>query len=142
MGEMYPIVSSHHHDDGKPAVTSNFWSFVSDASELLYSQRGIGWKFGTGTGLHVAPDWRDTADRSTFLRQTLRALAWNYIILDCLNAALSSFANAGGRSIFGHGSNLFENFLISTLLHCMTGFFLYRGTCRSDKDKIQIPFPL
>jgi hypothetical protein len=145
MGETYPGVLSQfgqHNGNGKqaapvPAANSKFWTFVSDALELFYSHRGIGWKFGTGTGLHVAPDWRNTADRDIFLHQTLRALAWNYIILDCLNTALSNFAGLGatdgGQSIFGHGSSLFETLLVSTVLHCMTGFFLYRGSCQLER---------
>ena len=141
-GETYPGVASQisqpngnqeHAMAPMPIAQSKLKSFIFDASELVYAYRGIGWDFGTGAGLYVPPDWRNTADRDIFLRQTLHALAWNYIILDVLNTVLSSFpggnATGVGRSIFGHGSNLVEGFLISTVLHCMTGFFLYRGKC-------------
>lgn len=141
MGEISPGVlgrSSQSNGNRKQSaqtrtVRTKLISFASDALELLYSYRGIGWEFGTGTGLYVAPDWRNTADRDTYLRQTLRALAWNYIALDFQSTALRSFAGwkltGDGRSIFGNGSNFFESYLISSVLHLMTGFFIYRGSC-------------
>lgn len=128
-----------------PIAQSKLKSFIFDASELVYAYRGIGWDYGTGAGLYVPPDWRNTADRDIFLRQTLHALARNYIILDVLNTALSSFpggnATGVGRSIFGHGSNLVEGFLISTVLHCMTGFFLYRGKFPQDATPLPTEDP-
>lgn len=106
-------------------------SFLTGGIEYLTSVRGIGWKFGTGTGLHVADDWRDTSDRQTFLRQTLVSVVKSFFILDALNTALGRIPGlrviGGGGSLFAYGSNPIETAIISTTLHCMTGFLLVSG---------------
>lgn len=100
--------------------------FVSRGFEFLCSVRGIGWKYGTGTGLHVPLDWRDTSSSKTFILQTLRSCIWHYIVMDLCDTATGLIPDlrtlgSGGKSIFDYG------YMISTGIHILTGMFLVSG---------------
>lgn len=102
--------------------------FVANALELSTCIRGIGWKFGTGTGLYVAKDWRDLSNRSVFLRQTLRSIVIHFLIVDTSNSILArSGVRRPGGTVFGRGRNAIESSIISTFLTLLTGTFLIYG---------------
>ncbi|KAF8312205.1 hypothetical protein DL93DRAFT_2098346 [Clavulina sp. PMI_390] len=111
-----------------PQHLSSSPNFLLRGSELLLNARGIGWKFGTGTGVYWAPDPRDLSSRSTYLRQTLWEILKSYILLDVLNSILAhSNIRVAGGTIFGRGGNWLESLAISTFLTLVTGTFLVIG---------------
>lgn len=113
-----------------PGWISLPWRFIRDAFELMLNARGIGLKFGTGSGVHIPKDRRDISNRAVYLRQTFFSVLWNYLLYDLLNTILLCVPGLRGRaggSIFAYGSNLYEKVLISTSIQLVTGVFLKIG---------------
>lgn len=101
-----------------------------DASELICAMRGIGWAFGTGTRVYVAHDWRNTANRGVFARQTFVMLLLKFLITDMGESVLKMVPGVGdplGGSIFAFGKNAFEKYTISTALNFITGLCIMTG---------------
>lgn len=112
----------------QPPESFSFRSFFARALELLSNTRGVGWKFGTGTGVYVAKDTRDLSNRSAFLRQTLYSIIWHIMILDTLNSVLArSDLRRPRGTVFGRGKNPIESLAISTFLTLATGSLLLFG---------------
>lgn len=102
-----------------------------DAAEALASLRGIGWQFGTGTGLYVPKDWRDTSSRRTFALQTLGSWLAMFTMFDVLTSLIKLVPGVGttqGGSIFAFGSNVFEKYAISLTIEFATGVAFIFGT--------------
>lgn len=100
-------------------------SFIGRGMELLWNMRGIGWKFGTGTGVYVAKDSRDLSNRSIFLRQTLLSIMYHFLVADVSNSILvHSGVRLPGGTLFGLGRNRSESVLISTFLSVTASFYL------------------
>ncbi|KAG8874609.1 hypothetical protein FRB97_005776 [Tulasnella sp. 331] len=76
------------HLNPKGSVAQALIWGVSDAIELIISQRGIGWDFGTGEGLRLPPMQarRPINDRARWLLVTvLRDIMVNYLVVDVIN---------------------------------------------------------
>lgn len=100
-------------------------SFLGNGLELLWNIRGIGWKFGSGTGVYVTKDRRNLSDRSIFLRQTLLSIATHILVIDVSNSILAySGVRAPGGTLFGRGSNALESLIISTFLASLASIYL------------------
>lgn len=120
----------------KPQRFSIF-SFFYNAFELLINMRGLGWQFGTGTGLFVAEDPRDTSSKYTFLRDTLRNIFTHYLIADVCNYILVYYdVRKPGGSLFGRGRNPVESAIISAGLTMVTSVFMVKSECRSQLGKL------
>ncbi|KAF8312207.1 hypothetical protein DL93DRAFT_2082308 [Clavulina sp. PMI_390] len=113
------------HENAQLASASSSSNFFLRAFELLLNPRGIGWKFGTGSGIYCAPDWRNLSSRYAFLKQTLWQIGGNFLLLDMVNSILDrSNVRVAGGTIFGRGGNWMESLAISTWLTVLTGLFL------------------
>lgn len=111
-----------------PPASLSIRAFFWRAFELLSNTRGVGWKFGTGTGVYVAKDTRDLSNRSTFLRQTLRQIVQHALIIDVINSVLAhSDLRRPSGTVFGRGRNPVESLIISTFLSLSTGTLLLYG---------------
>ncbi|KDQ11100.1 hypothetical protein BOTBODRAFT_466154 [Botryobasidium botryosum FD-172 SS1] len=70
---------------------------------MCFAVRGIGWDFGTGSGLYVASTSRNVKNRSQFLFQTLTSAFQYYLSVDLLNTFLKLIPGVGtpeGGSIY------------------------------------------
>ncbi|EJD50974.1 hypothetical protein AURDEDRAFT_112049, partial [Auricularia subglabra TFB-10046 SS5] len=102
---------------------------LRDAIELLCAVRGIGWDFGSGTGLHVPTPTRPL-ERSAFLRATIRSTILSFLVLDHLEAFLKLWPGVNqpaGGSIFYADLPPLERYAVSTTLHTCTGFAFLAG---------------
>lgn len=111
-----------------PPSLSSVLSFLGNGLELIWNIRGVGWKFGRVANIHVAKDWRDLSDRSTFLRQTLHSIVWTFLVLDVTNSILAhSDLRRPGGTMHGRGSNIVESLLISTFHTLLTIIYTMNG---------------
>ena len=113
-------------------VASDIVAGLRDAVEALGALRGIGWEAGTGSGIYIPPDTRDTAHPRLFLWQTLHAFIFWFILTDFLESCIKLVPGLGtpaGGSMFAFGSNIFQKYSISTTIHVTTGFALLSGMC-------------
>ena len=62
----------------------SLWSLIYDGAELVFSIRGIGWDYGTGTGLHVPQQWKNVNNRMVFILQAVMTLAFHTLVADFL----------------------------------------------------------
>jgi hypothetical protein len=115
-------------------------SFFLDGLELASSIRGIGWQFGSGTGLKLPQEWKDTSNKRKFVFQTLLFLLGRLLLADALATSLHELSPdiwAPGNSIFGRGRTLLESWLISTAIHCAAGLVII---CRMFHPAFQVGF--
>lgn len=119
-------VVQEHFSRSNP-ITSGFL----DAAETLANLRGIGWQFGTGTGVYVPQDWRDTSSRWEFARQTLVSWLMYFTMFDLLTSLLKLVPGIGttaGGSIFAFGGDsLLAKYAISTSIEFTTGVAFILG---------------
>jgi hypothetical protein len=102
-----------------------------DGLELLSAVRGIGWKFGTGSHVHIPPEWRDTSNRMRWVVQTLLSTFAFFLVTDFFESSLKAFPGIGtakGGSMFVFGRNVWEKYAISTLIEILTGYGIIAGT--------------
>lgn len=117
-------------DKPKPSVTkstrTSLFSFFADGWELMFNLRGIGWEFGTGGGLYVPKDWRNTESRTKWAIQSIPYMLAVYFSVDILDETLRCFPGLWdpSRSIWSYGNSPLENYAIGLLLHCMYGTFV------------------
>lgn len=108
-----------------------FVSGFMDSAEALASLRGIGWQFGSGTGLYVPPEWRDTTSRSRFVQQTLISWLIHFTLFDLLTSLIKLVPGIGtpnGGSIFAFGGdNVFKKYAISATIEFSTGVAFILG---------------
>ncbi|KAF8312929.1 hypothetical protein DL93DRAFT_1211109 [Clavulina sp. PMI_390] len=102
-----------------------------DAFEVCCSMRGIGWQFGTGTNVYLAPEWRDTTNKARFIRQTIALWLLNYTLFDVVTYGLRLVPGLGtptGGSIFAFGGeSMVKKYLISATLAFFTGTTFITG---------------
>lgn len=130
-----PISNGHHSSPSPPLLSplSTVLTFFSKGIEYLTSVRGIGWVYGTGTGLHIPPEWRCTSNPQTYVSQSLKSCVWHYLIMDACNTVTMSIpglrvSGGGGKSIFAYGNSVLGMLAVSTSIHVLTGLFLVSGT--------------
>jgi hypothetical protein len=98
-----------------------------DTLDLVCSMRGIEWEFGKG--VYVAQETRPL-QRGPFLRATLITFIKHYLLFDTAELVLKSFPGVGtlpGGSIFYDSLPPVQRYLLSTLLHFLTGWGLLLG---------------
>lgn len=102
-----------------------------DSAEALASMRGIGWQFGSGTGLFIPPEWRDTTSRARFVQQTIISLLIHFTLFDVITSLIKLVPGIGttdGGSIFAFGGdNVFRKYAISALIEFSTGVAFILG---------------
>lgn len=111
-----------------PPPPTTVYSFIANALELIWSPRGVGWKFGTGSGVYIHKDWRNLDSKSVFMRQTLVSIVKWFIALDVSNAIVEQAGiRVPGGTLFGRGRNTVESLLIAMLLTHATNFVILSG---------------
>ncbi|KAI0304492.1 membrane bound O-acyl transferase family-domain-containing protein [Multifurca ochricompacta] len=101
--------------------------WLRDALELIFSMRGLGWDFGEG--IYTPPPNRPQ-DRKPFLHATLNSFLVNFLILDIVEAAIKLIPGVGdpfGGSIFFPGLPPPTRYVVSTVIHVLTGVALVAG---------------
>ena len=99
---------------------------VSDAFELFFAFRGLGWDYGQG--VHVPQEHRPL-ERKAFLKATWKIIFKYFLLVDILDALLKLVPGVG--SPFG-GSIFFplppiQRYAVSTTIQIMTGTILLAG---------------
>ncbi|KAF9513101.1 hypothetical protein BS47DRAFT_1485832 [Hydnum rufescens UP504] len=115
---------------GSRNIAGEVLAGLRDAIEVESALRGIGWEAGTGSGIYIPQDTRDTAHPARFSLQTLRQLIFCFLATDLLESCLKLVPGLGtpaGGSMFAFGSNVYEKYLISTGIHLITGFAILSG---------------
>lgn len=111
------------------AHSSYIAPWLSDAFELLHTNRGLAFKFGQTT--YVPPFTRPLDSRHAFLTATLRSFVINYLTLDFCESVIKSFPGGIGTplggSIFYPDLSPVPRYLVSTFLHILTGTALLGG---------------
>lgn len=99
---------------------------MSDALELLFAFRGLGWDFGQG--MHL-PQERRPLEREAFLKATWRIFFKYFLLVDALDACMKLIPGVGSPS----GGSIFfplppiQRYVVSTTIHIMTGTMLLAG---------------
>ncbi|KAF8272193.1 hypothetical protein EI94DRAFT_1769939 [Lactarius quietus] len=113
--------------DGSDAPGDASTRNASDAIELMFSMRGLGWDFGKG--VYTPPTTRPQ-ERLPFLRATLNSFLVNYLILDLVESAIKLIPGVGdpfGGSIFFAHLPLPTRYVVSTIIHVLTGIAFVAG---------------
>ncbi|KAF5360507.1 hypothetical protein D9756_004889 [Leucocoprinus leucothites] len=105
-------------------------TWLSDAFELLHTNRGLSFKFGRNT--YSPPFTRPLTSRRAFLIATLRSFVINYCSLDFFESLIKLFPGGigtplGGSIFYTQLSAPFPRYFISTFIHILTGFALLSG---------------
>ncbi|KAF9444336.1 hypothetical protein P691DRAFT_837665 [Macrolepiota fuliginosa MF-IS2] len=105
-------------------------TWLSDAFELLHTNRGLAFKFGQGT--YIPPFTRPLDSRRAFLLVTLRSFITNYLYLDFCESIIKVFPGGiatplGGSMFYSSLPAPFPRYLVSTLIHILTGSALLSG---------------
>jgi len=119
----------------------SLWSLIYDGAELVFSIRGIGWDYGTGTGLYVPRQWKNVNNRMVFILQAIMTLAFYTLVADflCTILRLSPIGSPQGGSIFAFGNNIFEKYAISTGYTILAGLIItVGGFCRPHLTILQV----
>ncbi|KAH7928459.1 hypothetical protein BV22DRAFT_209734 [Leucogyrophana mollusca] len=120
-----PAANGLHN--ASPPPHSVIPSWFRDAFELMFSMRGLGWKYGAG--VHVPKEHRPLG-RSAFLRSTFIAFLKSFLIFDFLESLVKLVPNVGtpqGGSIFFESLPLPQRFVVSTAIHVCTGCCILAG---------------
>ncbi|KAF7768062.1 hypothetical protein Agabi119p4_7305 [Agaricus bisporus var. burnettii] len=128
-----PTTNGYHKLD-KPASThlrladySPKW--LSDAFELLHTNRGLSFKYGQHTYRPLSK--RPLTPRHDFLVATLRDFVYNFLLVDFCESMMKLFpggiATPLGGSIFYPSLSPIPRYIVSTTLHMLTGFSLVSG---------------
>ena len=107
--------------------TALFPPWFRDASEIIFTMRGIGWDFGKG--LYVPKESR-SLERGAFLRATVSSLLYNYIVIDIINTFFKQIPRVGtyqGGSIFLPELAPFPRYALSSAIHLAAGFMIQYG---------------
>lgn len=107
--------------------TAIFPQWFRDASDIIFTMRGIGWDFGKG--LYVPKESR-SLERGPFLRTTALSLLYNYIVIDVLNTFFKLVPRVGtyrGGSIFLPELAPLPRYVLSSAIHLATGFIVQYG---------------
>lgn len=127
-------------------------SFLAGGFELVAAIRGIGWKFGSGTGLYVPPDRRDRSNKGAFIAKSLVYFTYHMVLADLMQSSIRMlFPDIWdlNTSIFGRGSNFLESAAISTAIHCASGLFIvfrtspsYDSSSHSNSRKFDVLYQI
>lgn len=104
-----------------------FPQWFIDASEIIFTMRGIGWDFGKGV---YVPKESRSLERGPFLRATMLSLLWNYIVIDILNSLFKFIPRAGtysGGSIFLPELSPVPRYALASAIHLASGFIIQYG---------------
>lgn len=104
-------------------------TWLSDAFELLHTNRGLSFKFGQNT---YRPRFtRPLTSRNAFLTATLQSFIINYLTLDFCESIIKLFPGGIGTPL---GGSIFypelapvPRYAVSTFIHILTGFSLLSG---------------
>lgn len=107
-------------------AVSSVTGFLGSALELIGNPRGIGWQFGTGNGLHLGQDWRNTESKNMFVLQSLWGVLLSYLAQDISETFMRIFPPHNG--IFVFGKNALQKYAVSTTLHLSYFGFVYPRT--------------
>ncbi|KXN88083.1 hypothetical protein AN958_07542 [Leucoagaricus sp. SymC.cos] len=104
--------------------------WLSDAFELLHTNRGLSFKFGQIT--YTPPFTRPLTSRRAFLSTTLQSFIVNYLKLDFCESLIKLFPGGigtplGGSIFLSQLPMPFPRYLVSTIIHILTGFALLSG---------------
>jgi hypothetical protein len=114
----------------RSAGPRTFYEGFQDGLELLVNLRGIGWEFGTGTGIYIPPHTRDISNRSRFVQQTFRSLILNFLAVDLIESFLKfipSGAGATGGTIYLPSLPPVPRYAFASFLHFVTGCAFMAG---------------
>jgi Membrane bound O-acyl transferase family len=103
------------------------WTALQDVLELTFSLRGLGWDFGKGV---YTPRSTRPQERKAFLRATLNSFLISFFILDLVDTIIKQVPGVGqpsGGSIFFPTLPLPTRYLVSTVIHLLTGLALVAG---------------
>lgn len=98
-----------------------------DALELVFTWRGIGWKFGAS--LYVPKEHRPL-ERSAFLSATMVSLLENFLIFDACESFIKLVPGVGspqGGTIFRPELPFLQRYVLSTAIHVATGSCILSG---------------
>ncbi|KAH9929800.1 uncharacterized protein B0H18DRAFT_996321 [Fomitopsis serialis] len=87
-----------------------------DASDIIFTMRGIGWDFGKGV---YVPKESRSLERGPFLRATVLSLLWNYIVIDVLDSLFKFIPRAGQLS------QCLDT--VASAIHLASGFIIQYG---------------
>lgn len=99
---------------------------------LMSNLRGIGWDFGTGTGLKLPVVYKNEKVKQVWVTQTLTDIVRRYLILDVLGSFVflqtwvPAVATHAGGSIWSPDLPVWKRFLVGTAVHM--------GICESIKE--------
>ncbi|KAJ3570098.1 hypothetical protein NP233_g4627 [Leucocoprinus birnbaumii] len=128
-----PVSNGYHpvqELDHQPIASEYIPLWLSDAFDLLHTNRGLSFKFGLNT--YVPPFTRPLTSRRAFLIATSKSFIRNYCTLDFCESLIKLFPGGIGTplggSIFYHQLPApFPRYLVSTFIHILTGFALLAG---------------
>lgn len=124
--EFHPTQETTYEPGARPSYIA---PWLSDAFELLHTNRGLAFKFGQTT--YVPPFTRPLDSRRAFLVATLRSFITNYLTLDFCESMIKTFPGGIGTplggSIFYPDLSPVPRYLVSTFLHMLTGTALLAG---------------
>ncbi|TCD65574.1 hypothetical protein EIP91_002495 [Steccherinum ochraceum] len=100
---------------------------LADANELIFSLRGIGWKFGADT--YIPPDTRPMT-RGRYLLSTLFTLIKSFLVFDFTLALITSLpgigTTAGGSMFFTH-LPLVHRYVVSSMIMLLVSVYFTAG---------------
>lgn len=104
--------------------------WISDAFELLHTNRGLKFKFGQG--VHVPSFTRPLDSIQSFLNATFKSFLINFLTLDLCESLIKLFPGTigtpiGGTMFYPDLPAPFPRYLISTAIHMLTGIALLAG---------------
>ncbi|KZT73256.1 hypothetical protein DAEQUDRAFT_461423 [Daedalea quercina L-15889] len=117
--------NGHAHPSGPQYRMLPQW-FI-DASEVIFTMRGIGWDFGKGV---YVPKESRPLERGPFLRTTVLSMIYNYLVIDVLNSFFKLVPRVGtyhGGSIFLPELSPLRRYALSSAIHLATGFIIQYG---------------
>jgi len=121
--------NGHALTDEKPHGSPEF-SLVSAFAEgirVAHEMRGMGWKFGAGT--HI-PKATRPLERNQFIQMSIKSFVKNFLLLDFLESLIKLFPDVGtpaGGSMFYQNLPIPQRYLVSTIIHMLTGTSLLCG---------------
>lgn len=107
---------------------------VSDAFSLAFNIRGIGYDFGTGSGLQLPQSTLVFRDKPSWIRSLLIRIFLKELAVDILTNFIRSLPGVGslqGRSIFLSELSMVPRYTLSTVAHLAIGLNIITGLSSS-----------
>ena len=101
--------------------------WLYDTLELIFTWRGIGWKFGGD--LYIPKEYKPL-ERSAFLSATMVSVLENFLIFDACESFIKLVPGVGspqGGTIFRPELPFLQRYVLSTAVHVATGSCILAG---------------